>query len=688
MSKKIVVLGLLITLVVPVKLFANNQLLGNLHKSSKPSLNLTDAVNKKNFKLTENQEKKISNQGFFITKSNTKSIYEIYEKNRSNGIPNLITTDIILHTAHLLYDYSLKVLEYKELCGDLVDLTHKMVHASERQFSELERVKFEKAARRNLAYFSVAKNLLNPDWNPPKAVEDEVNREVELILRNTDAGISLSPVMGYKLSYSAFKPKGHYTRSDKLKRYFKVINWYGLVNFRLKPGQSSEAIEKGQSETLSALLMARTLKNHRSTLKRWQEVNGQLARFAGYSDDLDPDYYLELSQRIFGDEIELHELASEKYLNKFIATATEEALPPSTLPLWAAEKMITRDMAQSFCFLGKRYDLSANIFQRLVYPHVGTKKQPRNVPSGLDIMASLGSPLAEEILQNRGAFSYENYDRELTKLEREIDKDSLPRIDFEVPNLKLEWLRILEQLVGSNVVSKETSLGSVWNLKQLNTALGSWTELKHDTVLYSKKSRAMSRGLVTMTNGYVEPRPKVYRYIGKFATRLKNTEALPKGLKSKLTDFTNLVFALEDIAGKELSGDDLTEKQYERIFTATKELEKIASLPGYLQEKENRKKSIPRMTLTVDVHEDAQQKTVLQEGVGNPLNVVALVNTAGKVKLVRGGSYSYYEFRRSSSKVLTDEKWAKLLDKSESPDMPAWFRTKVIVENDDPVEIS
>jgi hypothetical protein len=48
-----------------------------------------------------------------------------------------------------------------------------------------------------------------------------------------------------------------------------------------------------------------------------------------------------------------------------------------------------------------------------------------------------------------------------------------------------------------------------WKYKELNTALASWTQLRHDTILYAKQSYTMLLGisepLDSKLRGYVEP---------------------------------------------------------------------------------------------------------------------------------------------------------------------------------------
>jgi len=52
-----------------------------------------------------------------------------------------------------------------------------------------------------------------------------------------------------------------------------------------------------------------------------------------------------------------------------------------------------------------------------------------------------------------------------------------------------------------------------WTRKELHTALGSWTELKHDTILYAKQVIAEMGGggpEVEPPHSFVEPNPEAY----------------------------------------------------------------------------------------------------------------------------------------------------------------------------------
>jgi predicted phage tail protein len=59
-----------------------------------------------------------------------KNMNEVYKTSRKNNFSIFVTTDSILHTTHLLFDYLLKTTELDHLMGDLKQLTASLIKAS------------------------------------------------------------------------------------------------------------------------------------------------------------------------------------------------------------------------------------------------------------------------------------------------------------------------------------------------------------------------------------------------------------------------------------------------------------------------------------------------------------------------------------------------------------------------------
>ena len=149
---------------------------------------------------------------------------------------------------------------------------------------ELKGTPWENAARRNLAFFAVGASLLDPATRIPSVVQDVVSKELALIAKHDE--IAISPVMSMgrtdldiledlKEDYTQYIPRGHYTKSEELKRYFCAMMWYGRLTFR----------QKDADETRSAVLMTLALNEGRN-LSSWEKIYQTTRFFVGKSDDL------------------------------------------------------------------------------------------------------------------------------------------------------------------------------------------------------------------------------------------------------------------------------------------------------------------------------------------------------------------------------------------------------------------
>ena len=127
-----------------------------------------------------------------------------------------MTTDAVLHAFHVLYDYTLRQAEW----GALRTGAGRSVGAMSEgalQLTALPSDGVRAAAWDDVAFFSVAQQLLSPGLPIPPEVRDEVESELELIMGH--AGIAESPIFGREEDYSQYVPRGHYTRNETFERY-------------------------------------------------------------------------------------------------------------------------------------------------------------------------------------------------------------------------------------------------------------------------------------------------------------------------------------------------------------------------------------------------------------------------------------------------------------------------------------
>ncbi|HEX3012475.1 MAG TPA: DUF3160 domain-containing protein [Syntrophomonadaceae bacterium] len=192
---------------------------------------LSNVENQKRFKFSDTARKLLVQNGFVVIPEMNSEYYPLYEWNRyEDVVPNLVTTDSMLHNYHLYFDYLLKTVEQEKLLPELKKLTRGMQQASREQYNSLQNGDWGNAARRNLAFFSVAGRLLDPKSPIPAEVQNEVQAELKLIRQHQQTAVS--PVMSLgtgkdsleslKEDYTQYIPRGHYTLQTALPS-FRII---------------------------------------------------------------------------------------------------------------------------------------------------------------------------------------------------------------------------------------------------------------------------------------------------------------------------------------------------------------------------------------------------------------------------------------------------------------------------------
>jgi hypothetical protein len=227
---------------------------------------------------------------------------------------------------------------------------------------------------------------------------------------------------------------------------------------------------------------------------------------------------------------------------------------------------------------------------------------------------------------------------------------------------------------------------SAWTRKGLNTVLGSWTELKHDTILYAKQVMAeMGGGPPETIKGYVEPEPEFYARVAALIGMTRDG-LLARGLLEKpadesakseyntLNDLYNLALDLKRISEKELQGQALTEDEYALIQYYGGRLENITMSAA--DEDENGNKgdlNDQDAALVADVATGGPlANEALEEGTGRIMEIYVVVPVEGKLVLARGGIYSQYEFVQPTSDRLTDEQWREIVNSGKLPPLGDW----------------
>lgn len=680
-------------------------------ENKKDLYSLEDISNIRQFHLSDEAIELLKENGFVVTPAYYDEIYEVYQGYKDNNQPIFVTTDAILHTGHIFFDYLLRILEVEKLYDSVVELTDRMIELSIKQYKEAENKEVKEAARLNVGFFAVAKRQFDTEYQVGYELEELVEQECENIKNHK--GLELRELLTYIKNpsiyqtpyayedYSQYIPRGHYTRNEKLESYFKAMMWYGRIDFKLRPALEEPAVTYGKKMTLQAILMADALLKDENAFKLWKMIYEPTVYFVGKTDDLYVDDYIKLIKGIFPPNESVDKYIEQERLSEFIDRAIK-LRPPKILSGAAfVEDGDFKISTKGFRFMGQRFIPDSYMFQELVFgvkdkkiimQYTGDKKPftmeiipnigpVRAFPRGLDICAVLGSKRALEILETEGDTEYTEYYNQLDNL---IEEFSLKTVEEWKQNLYWRWLYallpLLEEKEGINIAPFMQS--PAWVDKELQTVLGSWTELRHDTILYAKQSYTMaSKGMPpepSLTYGYVEPYPEVYARLEEMMRDLRNNlitlDLDIEGISEKIKEFEELLDKLKIISEKEISNTPLDNEEYELIWNIGSRLVSLKEFPSQILEKIT-SDTDEKMEIIVDVHTDVNTGQVLEEGVGTPFNIYVIIDSARGVRIYRGAVFSYYEFKHPMEDRLTDEKWQEMGENRERPNQPDWVRS-------------
>jgi len=657
----------------------------NINPSVTPyqvAADLGNVINKDRFVFSGEAQDLLIQNGFVVIPSPMQEFFITYEINRYDSTPNFITTDAMLHNYHLYFSHLLRTLEKDKLRNELDTLSKSMLAKSQAQYESLKGTDWENAAKRNVAFFAVAASLLDPKTEMPSYISKEATSELQLIAGHTET-FTPSPIMNMGNSgadpaeslnedYTQYIPRGHYTKSDDLKSYFQAMMWYGRMTFRAS----------NEDETRSAALITLLL-DSKDDYESWNNIYEPTNFFVGKSDDLGFIQYYQLMKDVYRTIPALDEITENTDRWNAFRSSLKKLDPPEINSLPIFDETVQPDrgsVIKGFRFMGQRFTLDASIFQHLIYREVGenSKGERRMLPKGLDIPAAMGSQEAYRLLQDLGETSYEKYPENMKKL-----KGQVASLDTSVKtqNLYWSWLYTLEPLTSEKGEGYPSFMqNQAWARKQLETYLSSWTELKHDTILYAKQVYAEMGGgdEAQDDRGYVEPNPVVYARLAALTRMtidgLESRDLLTEESRAPLEEMEELALKLKTISEKELAQEPLSDEEYDLIRSFGGQLEHFW-LEALKDEGVDHRSAIAEnpAALVADVATDPNGQ-VLEEGTGYVNDIYAIVPIDGELRIAKGAVYSYYEFPWPSGDRLTDEKWKEMLANDKVPEQPSWTK--------------
>jgi hypothetical protein len=464
--------------------------------------------------------------------------------------------------------------------------------------------------------------------------------------------------------------------------------WYGRITFRLRE----------LDETRSALLLTQALQSAQTesgvkASDAWANIYDPTTFFVGGADDLTYRDYAPLAEEALGTSTDAQAVADDAKVEKFRELAKSLAGPRINsmfVYIWEDKEEATKGLR----LMGQRFTLDEYIFGQLIWRNVGVRddtdpRKQRWLPKGLDIPAAFGSEEAYEILDEMGEvncpYRCVNYPKQMAKVRDEVK--SLPASQW-TENLYWSWLYTFQPLLSPKALYEGYPTfmqNDACTRKSLNTVLGSWTELKHDTILYAKQVMAeMGGGPPELSKGYVEPEPEFYARVAALVAMTRDgllsrgliepaTDEFDQGDFNQLKRMEALALDLKRISEKELEGKALSEEEYQLIKYYGGRLESFTmAAADPADEATGGRGDLNDQDAAIVADVATGGNDALTEATGRISEIFVVVPVEGNLVLARGGVYTQYEFVQPSSNRLTNEQWRQRLNDNQAPPLGDW----------------
>jgi len=395
-------------------------------------------------------------------------------------------------------------------------------------------------------------------------------------------------------------------------------------------------------------------------------------------------------------------------------------------------------LPRSFTVSGQKFVMDSWAFSQVVFdrvlwtPDYGTNimfgKVIRRKPSCLDVAFSVlgNNQVVPELvarMTNENGDPFRDgphlpYQHNLLAVRQSIDAQD-PSIWTN--NIYTAWLGALRALSAPTTAPAypECMRTKAWAMKTLNTQLASWTELRHDTVLYAKQSYTADI-VCDYPAGYVEPYPEFWQQmkllsestaaaIGRLSLTDKiqlnpyvtNDLALVQSNQlAFLTNFAAQADTLKSISAKELSQQPLSVEE-------TAFLKNVVELIRAYSSHRQWDGWYPRLfytnsfffpftdlhpsdmwdALITDVHTDPPDDllgdpgAVIHEAIGN-VNLLLIAIDNGPDRMVYAGPvFSHYELEVPGVNRLTDDNWKATILSNQTPSPPEWTKSYLVPGN-------
>ena len=659
----------------------------------------------------------------------------------------LITNDLLLHSFHKLFDNTLKYYEQTTARNTIRDLSNKLFNRFVNLVKNETDSDLKETYEFLAAYWSVpaillpdwdnfkdkassnfSKDLLwdiySIDWSTNddeeikeiiKNYEEEYLKKLSPLYKEKIPGIideilsankledfdpflySFSPrfIVKYKIKqdYTQFTPRSHYTDNAQLKTYFMAMKWLMREKFYFGDDKLVEA----------ALVMVNNISDEDTV--RLSELSAKIKKLIWWDDDLTLESLTKWMKENKINSVEKIKKLTKKQREELFALVPQKIQSSAYGSAWKISADDAKNMTAWFVFFGERFTLDSYLFDLVTageleeeFKIMPKKQTALIVPDVLEwnwdatqivdlwlkewIEKEKISKNGEYILEDKNHTQYSSYNKvkqeAKEKIEKEINESSV------MDSVYHKWLNMIWLLVDEvEENAPYFKLDPVYRLKNLLTYMWSYTELKHDTLLYVKQAYeglewAMWPDFVKNCDIYVDPPslPIPKWYIEADIDIIDNLIELNNEVKMDFGDLWNRVGAqfsgfseflvrTKDILVKQMNNEKISDEDFEWMRLAYDKLSYVV----YPFWKDVSQKEM-RAALIADIFNSEYKWNIdpLYEAVGRPALMLVMIDDINGKRVAIWPVFTHYEFYDSDNVVkangsrLNDIQWQAAYD--------------------------
>ena len=304
----------------------------------------------------------------------------------------------------------------------------------------------------------------------------------------------------FEQDYTQFRPRSHYTNSSFLKTYFMAMKWLMREKFYFADQELAE----------TALYLVHSLPEEE--LKKLNHLQEAILALIGSDDDATIQVVKDFISKHHLDQKSLE--LSPNQLKELQSLAQQRIMSTSYTTATVGEKdeQLAKSDTNGFVFFGEKFTIDSYLFDLLT---AGSAEQQTfvkpNVQTALLVPDLLENHTpAHELVKlwlqeqaskgnvHEGENSLGNYSQISSYPANKAEAQTQAKKELQQPlllkTLYHKRLAMLGQLFIPLKNAPYFKISPLYVFKNLNTYLGSYTELKHDTLLYVKQAYAEMGG--------------------------------------------------------------------------------------------------------------------------------------------------------------------------------------------------